>query len=129
MRFVFLAMMMGISLKAQSEMNVLEMTLGQAARIQCENSLPRLTGNILTCEVTCETHVIKTWDEEEVCDQSCWKESRLKSVEVRVTKQPGKKLVFQAFTTSDELTRTLVEAQSVAGGVCTKLAPVETISK
>jgi len=129
MRLVFLVMMMGMSLKAQSEMNVLEMKLGQATRVQCENSLPHLSGNILTCEVTCETQVIKTWEEEEVCDQSCWKESRLKSIEVIVTKQPGKKFVFSATTTHDELTKTLEEAQSVAGGVCTKLAPVQYISK
>lgn len=129
MRLVFLVMLLGVSLKAQSEMTILEMKLGQAARVHCTDSLPHLSGNVLTCEVTCETQVIKTWDEEEVCDQVCWKESRLRSVEVKVTKQPGRKTVFEAKTTIDELTETLVEAQTAAGGVCTRLMPVEHVSK
>lgn len=129
MKFVFLAMLLGVSLKAQSEMSALEMKLGNALRVQCEDSLPQLSGNVLTCEVICETEVVKTWEENQVCDQACWTEKHIKSIDVTVKKLPGKKLIFSASTTEAELAATLENAQIVAGGSCTKLQKIITTNK
>lgn len=129
MRVVFLIMLLGVSLKAQSEMSALEMKLGNAVRIQCEDSLPLLSGNVLTCEVICETEVVKTWEEVQVCDQSCWTEKHLKSIDVTVKKQPGKKVIFSASATESDLDGILEKALVAAGGSCTKLLKINTVHR
>ena len=121
-RSILLLSALSISLSVKAEVRALNLVTRESVIINCQDSMPVLKGNIVSCEILCQIDVVKKYNEVEVCDQSCWHESEYLETEVTVTQRPLNKIIFQhSMKSSLEVEQTLAEAKLQAQKICTKV--------
>ncbi|MDO9180779.1 MAG: hypothetical protein Q7U04_00155 [Bacteriovorax sp.] len=113
---------------ANAQMPTLDLAAKKSVKINCEDSIPVLAGEIVTCETVCKIKIVETYHNEESCDQTCWPESQLTRSELTVTRFPQNQIIFNHLEIAKGISNTtMAEANKIAGQVCTKIEITRSI--